>query len=151
MNAGGFYPSEQPHAAFFRDNPIDLQGEPRLALSVVHRYRTVEEASPRRQWSVQTAGYYDDLRFVGGPELVAYHWHPDPPNIITTPHLHLSGGARVGFAPLAAAHVPTGQIGLDDLLRLAIRDLGVRPLRSDWLAILDRVRASLVEENGTRR
>ena len=61
---------------------------------------------------------------------------------MTAPHLHLGAGAEVGRRDLASAHLPTGLITLEDLFRLAITDLGVRPLRRDWSEILDRTRRS---------
>ncbi|HUG16929.1 MAG TPA: hypothetical protein VMM78_18115 [Thermomicrobiales bacterium] len=34
------------------------------------------------------------------------------------------------------AHIPTGQVFIDDVVRFAIADLGVEPLRSDWDSVL---------------
>ncbi len=35
-------------------------------------------------------------------------------------------------------HLPTGEVSLADVLRLAITELGVEPRREDWDAILSR-------------
>jgi hypothetical protein len=76
-------------------------------------------------------------------ELLAYHWHPNAPGEITIPHLHLSAAAQVRYAPLVKAHLPTGFVALQDVLRLAVDDLGVRPLRADWRTVLDETQAEL--------
>jgi hypothetical protein len=57
---------------------------------------------------------------------------------MTAPHLHLGAGAAEGrLRPdLAGAHLPTGHIALQDVLRLAIAELGVRPTRPDWDDVL---------------
>jgi len=57
--------------------------------------------------------------------------------------MHLGVAAELGFADLGSAHLPTGRIGLDDLLRLAIRDLGVEPRRDDWREVLGEAHADL--------
>lgn len=51
---------------------------------------------------------------------------------MTTPHVHVGPGAEFSLSLLDGAHIPTNLIGLEDILRLAIRDLKVRPLRRDW-------------------
>ena len=85
---------------------------------------------------------------VDGREVVAYHWHPEGRSGVTTPHLHLGTGASVGRRDLAGAHLPTGRILLEDVLRLGVAELGVRPLRRDWREILERARGSR-EESAT--
>ena len=93
-------------------------------------------------WSVQTTGHVYQLR-AGERELLAYHWHPRGLSPHTAPHMHLGVAAELGFADLGSAHLPTGRIGLDDLLRLAIRDLGVEPRRDDWREVLGEAHADL--------
>jgi hypothetical protein len=51
--------------------------------------------------------------------------------------MHLGAAAELGFADLGRAHLPTGRIGLEHVLRLAIRDLGVEARRDDWREVLD--------------
>jgi hypothetical protein len=84
---------------------------------------------------VLTTGYLYQLR-AGERELLAYHWHPRGLSPHTDPHMHLGAAAELGFADLGTAHLPTGRIGLEHVLRLAIRDLGVEPRRGDWREVL---------------
>lgn len=75
-----------------------------------------------------------------GHEIIAYHWHPnqtDPGGrVVAFPHLHLRYGAQVGRKQLQKAHLPTGRVAVEDLLRIAITEFGVSPLRNDWEDIL---------------
>ena len=61
----------------------------------------------------------------------------------TSPHMHLGPAAEIGFTDLGRAHLPTGRIGLADVLRLAIRDLGAEPRRDDWREVLDEAQSDL--------
>lgn len=76
----------------------------------------------------------------GGRELLAFHWHPQGASVVKTPHLHVATDLQIGDRWLASAHLPTGQIALVDVLWLALEDFGVRPLRDDWRAVLERSR-----------
>jgi hypothetical protein len=82
-------------------------------------------------------------------EILAFHWHPDSRSSITHPHLHISAGARVGYAPLQKAHVPSGHVALQEVLRFAITDLGVEPLidRDEAMHLLIRL-ALAIEQPG---
>jgi hypothetical protein len=64
----------------------------------------------------------------------AYHWHPVGASHVTSPHLHLGG--QIGDIDLSKLHFPTGAVALPDVLRFAIADLGVEPLRADWRDLL---------------
>ncbi len=94
----------------------------------MHYYRLVRVDGPQRSWEAETTTYFDSLDDADQREIVAFHWRPDRRSPITEPHLHLGPGARVGYERLHRAHIPTGQITIQDVLLLAINDLGVDPL-----------------------
>ncbi len=143
---GGYYPRDRPHPLTVGDlDPVPLPGTSRLFLSVWLYYLVTESAQPRGRWVVRIAGYQYALYDVDSREILAYHWHPEGSSHVTAPHLHLGSGAEVGRRDLAGAHLPTGHVALEDVLRLAIADLGVRPLRHDWSEVLDRTRRSREE------
>ena len=73
--------------------------------------------------------------FSGDRELLAYHWDAAREGR-PFPHLHLSVAAEVGNRLLTRAHIPTGELSLADVVRLLIEELGVRPRRADWRAVL---------------
>lgn len=74
--------------------------------------------------------------FAEDRELLVYHWNPAGPEGKDFPHLHLSAAAELGNRSLTRAHIPTGQVGLSDVVRLLIEELGVRTRRADWRAVL---------------
>lgn len=125
-------PGRHP-ALRFGDDVAPLRGVHPLALRVLVEY-AAEEGEPVR-WTVRTAGYRYEFQHADGPTLLAYHWHPVGISPITTPHLHLAG--TLGGIDLSKAHLPTGLVTLQDVLRFAIADLGVLPLRNDWSAVLE--------------
>jgi hypothetical protein len=97
---------------------------------------TVELGSERGDggWVARVAGYRYEFRHADGPMLLAYHWHPVGVSPVTHPHLHLGGS--LGGLDLSKAHLPTGPVALPDVLRFAIEDLGVEPLRAGWRDLL---------------
>ncbi len=154
-NAGGYYPAEHPHAVYFPGGAVALDmseyGAPRLTLITSIQYRVEQPAGTRGQWEVRIVAYEYVVKAADGPELLAYHWHPQrlpglqgpPRTFVTTPHLHLGAGAGVVAPSLHRAHLPTGPISLQEILRLAIRDLGVRSQRPDWDRVLNRTQARM--------
>lgn len=80
-------------------------------------------------------GYEFQLRQPGGPEMLAYHWHPDSPGF-SEPHLHVSSGAGQLAPELQRAYLPTGSITLSQFVLMLIADFGVAPLRPDCAAVL---------------
>jgi hypothetical protein len=108
--------------------PVRLPGNERLHLVVLVGYTISEEPGLQRRWTVTVSSYTYSIFDSDQQELLAFHWHPDSRSSITHPHLHISAGARVGYAPLQKAHVPSGHVALQEVLRFAITDLGVEPL-----------------------
>lgn len=115
-------------------------GGTRLALLASHWYRLVEGPDKRGGWQVRTTGYQYTLLTPEDREIIAYHWHPESRGQFASPHLHLGPGALVARRDLAEAHLPTGRVAFEDLLRLGIEEFGVQALRPDWAAILERTR-----------
>jgi len=123
--------------------PVRLRGA-RFALTVAMRYRVVPADGERGSWKVTITAYQYGLLDESTRELLAYHWHPgagEEGRAVAFPHLHV----RV-LAPAAGrlrrAHLPTGQVALEDVLRLLVRDLGVTPRRRDWAAVLAKTRTA---------
>src|SRR5688572_122403 len=100
--AGGYFPSEQPHLLALGPGGQRLRGVP-LAIHVRYYYRLTE--SPENQaapWVAVMTGYLYRLEHLDEREILAYHWHPATAEV-RTPHLHVSVGAQIGFAPLQTA------------------------------------------------
>ncbi|HEV2786686.1 MAG TPA: hypothetical protein VGV67_09885 [Solirubrobacteraceae bacterium] len=143
--AGGYAPSAQPHALVLGDGDFQpLRGESKLSLSVGQQYRIVEADDARGPWKVQTVAYAYVLQ-ADDQELIAFHWNPTGAGSVTRPHLHLGPAAGCAYPALARAHVPTGRIALEDVLRLAIEEFGVEPLRDDWSELLETTQSGYEE------
>jgi hypothetical protein len=89
---------------------------------------------------VQIVGYIYAIRRSDNVEVLAYHWHPDGTSRVTWPHLHV--GAVVPPV-LPRTHLPSGYILLQDIIRLAIEELGVVARRADWREVVVRTRKTL--------
>ena len=109
-----------------------MPGARHLLLSVRYDLEVVQE--PHGRWAAAIAGYWYAILHADERELLAYHWHPRGVSAIVWPHLHVS--APVAPLDLSRAHLPTGPVSLPAVLRCAIADLGVRPLRQGWAAVL---------------
>lgn len=134
---GGYHVADTPHVVMLAGGAaVPLRGSADLSLWIRQNYLVVEVEGRRRPWEVRTTGYIFQLH-VGERELIAYHWHPWGLSPHAFPHMHLGPAAELGFGDLARAHLPTGRIGLSDVLCLAVRDLGVEPRRDDWREVLD--------------
>jgi hypothetical protein len=79
--------------------------------------------------------YFYSLQNEAGQEIVAFHWQPSAEH--PDPHMHLGVGAQLGRKDIARAHIPTGRISLEEVLRFAITELGANPLREDWEGVLN--------------
>lgn len=133
--SGGYYSSSTPHALTLGiGSPVRLSGDPILSLSVLQNYRVIEFEGPRGPWKVTIVSYFYSLEDDEGREIV-YHWHPS--GKVTFPHMHTKTGGQLGGNDLAKVHYPTGRVAFEDVLRLAISELGVKPNRDDWASVLD--------------
>lgn len=123
---GAYHVSDTPQQLELADT-AKMRGAP-LSIDVAERY---EVRQGEGGWRVEIAGY---LYAIGheGKELVSYHWHPGGSSSIIWPHMHVGVDVRVGDRWLGKVHLPTGAVGLEQIVALAIVELGVEPLREDW-------------------
>ena len=61
---------------------------------------------------------------------------------MTFPHLHV--GCQIPPYDMRRPHLRTGFVTLPMVIRMAIAELGVEPLRADWDAVLRRAEQSLI-------
>jgi hypothetical protein len=111
----------------------------------VARSTVVFVSRPRRIWMrlmsargvvgglgrIEVVGYNYAIEH-DGRDLVSYHWHPQGESPITWPHMHVGTDIHVGGRWFGKAHLPTGVVGLERVVALAITELGAKPLRDDW-------------------
>lgn len=130
----GYHAGDHPHRLLLaRGDAARLQAEPGLTLLVTEQYEVRQSTAG---WHVEIVGY---LYAIGheGRELVSYHWHPGGKSQITQPHMHVAANVQLGDRWLGKVHLPTGMVGLEQVVTLAIVELGVEPLRDDWQRLID--------------
>lgn len=112
-----------------------LQGAFDLTFTMYHRY-VVSQQPGTNTWNVSSRGYIYQLHEADGREIIAFHWHPGQLRQPDFAHLHVETHRR---APQVQRkhHIPTGQVSLEAVVRFAIQELGVQPLRPDWEQVLD--------------
>jgi len=109
--------------------PLPLRCDPvsGVQLRLRQQYRLVKDS--RRSWHVSTAAYAYRLDDATGNELVSWHWHPG--SRVDYPHVHMASGQITD-----RAHLPTGRVSIESVLRLLLTDLGVSPRRANFGDIL---------------
>jgi len=119
---------------------VRLRGPQRIRLRVRLRLQLVQAEELRGHWQAEAAAYEYRLSDHDDREILAYHWHPDGQSETRTPHLHLGAAAEIGHAALLTAHLPTGHVAAQDVLRLTIESFDAEPLRRDWLRVFEAAR-----------
>lgn len=125
-------------------DPLQLRSSPPLSLSAGQRVRIVlDDLIEDGPYRVQPVEYWSLLSTDDGREILAFHWTPEATDSRqkTYPHIHI-GTALLKDSSIPPAfhkkHVPTGHVSIESIVRFAIEELGVVPLRPDWSAIRDR-------------
>jgi hypothetical protein len=132
--ARGHEPMPDPHAATLSgDEPVRLGRDPGVRMLMSIQYRIVEAEGERGPWKTTVAQYEYALLNDDGDELLGFHWHPEGRSEVVWPHVHVGSVALDKAGALSRrVHVPTSRVAVEDVLRVAIMDLGVQPLRDDW-------------------
>lgn len=138
--AGGHYPNifrTSRHLELPGGHPITRAGAHKLMFNLEPHFRIRKNEVQGGLYYIEIVGYHYTVYDSERREILAYHWHPGSREFIQTPHLHLGNGARIGFDPLVTkSHMPTGYITFGEVIMFLIRDLSVRPIRSDWETVL---------------
>jgi hypothetical protein len=135
---GGYGGADLPQALLMAGgDAVALRGDHRLTLSVGEQYRIVQDGDG---WRVETAAYFYAVGQQRAGELLAYHWHPQGRGRVVDPHLHVNADARGDVGWIGKLHLPTGHVELPDVIQIVIEELGARPIREDWAAVLHEAR-----------
>ena len=132
----GRYASDAPLKLVLPQRSAPLRGRHRLNLLFLHSYVLGQHGNDGGAWRASSTAYWYQPEERDSTEVIAFHWRPNGHGHVPFPHLHVDGGTgsvRIG----RKGHVPTGRVSLEGVVRFAIEELGVRPLRSDWHKILD--------------
>lgn len=107
-----------------------------LSFSLLHAYLLRPANGRRANDVVHSVGYSYQIHRFDGEEVVAFHWHPGRTKQVQFPHLHLeSRSDRPAIS--RGHHIPSGRVSIEAVVRFAIEELGVRPLRPDWLQLIE--------------
>lgn len=143
-------PGEFSRALFLAGGQfVPLRSPNRIQLRVLLRFELVNIAASESGWMARTSEYSCTLATedqledqLDVAELIAYHWQPDVRSGVRIPHLHIGPGIagssmKIGTRMVNRMHFLTGVVTLASVVRLAIEEFGVEPLRTDWKAVLD--------------
>jgi hypothetical protein len=125
------------------EDPIRLKREDGLSLlfSPSQRFDLIpdEREGFEGEWKARTLAYIYEVRVEGEdePQLLGWHWHPLETPHRAEPHVHVRVEHESLGVPLPKLHLPAGRVAFEELVLLLIRDLGVRPARDDWEAIIE--------------
>lgn len=126
-------------------DPLQLRSSPPLSLSAGQRFRIVhDDVIEDGPYRVQLVEYWYLLSTDDDREILAFHWTPEATDRRqkTYPHIHIGTALLKDSSNFLTTfhkkHVPTGHVSIESIVRFAIEELGVVPLRPDWSAILDR-------------
>jgi hypothetical protein len=119
----------------FPEREAVLHGPIRFTFTMVHHYELSKQPGTTL-WTVSSRGYIYQLHEQAGREIIAFHWHPGQSQQPDFAHLHIDTHRRPPQIQ-RKHHIPTGRVSLESVIRFAIQELGVRPLRPDWERILD--------------
>jgi len=127
------------------DDPVRLQHPSvYVALRASIAFRLIEDPGQQGNWKISTAEYHYSLEDEAEQEYVAYHWHPEGRSDAIYPHLHIGRASQLPPRGVITSklHLPTSRVAIEDVLRLAIQQLGVKRLHQDWAARLDESQAA---------
>lgn len=134
-------PDQEHRLTLRRADAVRLRASVRLDFFLSQTFRINPITADNCHWDVEVSGYnytFEVQRPHMAPhELIAFHWHPDHNQRVRFPHVHLGYGAGELRHGLDKAHIPTGRLTIADIVRFAITELGVEPMRGDWAEILE--------------
>jgi hypothetical protein len=139
-----------PYEANLADmDPVALRGQVPLTFSAGQNYEILEldEGDQRWRYAIRTSAYFYAIATAEGRSILEFHWQPDAKpardeeKVITIPHMHVGPAVTAGQTVIRPdsfhkAHIPTGRVTLQSMVRLLIEELGIEPLNAKWNDIL---------------
>jgi hypothetical protein len=108
------------------------------------QYRIVEAEGRRGPWRVTTEQYHHEYRTRDDKAMLSFDWHPG--SRVEYPHLHVGPAVLAEQAVLMQkAHIPSGRISIEEVVRFGIEELGIVPLRGDWEQVLGEAQKAFEE------
>jgi hypothetical protein len=127
-----------PQALTLSREPLALRSPAIGAIQLRLRQQFHVVRAERAKYHISTAAYFYRLDDEKGHELIAWHWHPA--QRVNYPHAHVDCGAIT-----SSAHLPTGRVSIESVLRFVLNDLGVRARREDYADVLDEAERAFIQ------
>lgn len=121
--------------------PVRLRADTPIAISLGLNFRIRKMDDEPNYFTTSIVTYFYGLATFEGREILTFHWNPVATGV-SFPHLHVgravvSDATEVLPKTFHKVHVPTGFVPMASVIRLAITEFGVQPLRPNWQSILD--------------
>lgn len=120
-------------------DPVPL-GSSSITLSVIHEFKIIhDDTLENGPYKVRTLQYQYQFATSDGDDLITFHWTPEAKETAQKkfPHMHIGTKLLANDTPmlpgrLNKAHIPTARVSIKSVVRFAIEEIGVRPLRKNW-------------------
>ncbi len=138
-------PSDDENLALLLRDPIKLRrkdGLPALFLTPFQLFRIIEDTRYDGEYKASTLAYIyavqlDAPENEGDSEVIAWHWHPLTTPDRPAPHIHVRAERNDLGVTMSKAHIPSGRVSFEEIIRFLIEDLHVEPDRpEDWQEIV---------------
>lgn len=132
-STGGRSTIDRIHSLSLADGRALITGDG-LQLEVGLQYSIIKTGDTGKMaYRCTTKSYAYSILDGDDKRLYDWHWHPFGKSNFYEPHAH-----TYSTDPLLPprAHIPTGRVSLEQVIRFVIDQLGVEPLRNDWDSVL---------------
>lgn len=136
-------------------DPVRLKGVTQIDFTAGQIARIIKtDDVDRGPYKVSTVRYFYTFWTTGDQpeEILSFQWAPEEtgPGVVSFPHLHIgpaiiSDETAVRPKDLHKAHIPTGRVSIEAIVRLAITELGVPPQKRRWERILNQSESVFTE------
>lgn len=131
---GGRHDVDVIHSLTAADGPVLITGDGHQ-LDIGLQYSIIKTGdSGKMAYRCTTKAYAYAILDAENHPLFAWHWHPFGNSSYYEPHAH-PFAIDPRLLP-SRAHFPTGRISLEQVIRFAIDQLKVEPVRNDWDKVL---------------
>ncbi|GLW32307.1 hypothetical protein [Actinoplanes regularis] len=132
---GGRHELGKTHGLSLAGGPMLLTGEG-LQLDVGLQYELIKTGETgKNAYRVTTRAYAYTLLDEDNKPLYGWHWHPFGKSSFFAPHTHPFGMGAHSILP-HRAHMPSGRVSLESVVRCCIDQLGADAARDDWDKLL---------------
>jgi hypothetical protein len=128
---------EVPLQFAFTHNPARLNRSP-YGLFLIQKIKVIPDDKQEGCWRVKTLAYeYNIERWDDHQEIVCFHWE-GAESANPNPHIHIGFAATDESLPIGPKHhIPSGRVAIEDVVRFAIEEVGVQPVKGTWHSIVE--------------